>query len=188
VVGMRETMATVISGVQDWAGLVFGTTFAESVLCACDVVGAGSVKVSTSAVGKADVAQLEELQDAGVNVSLHVCFDLVTMNKKWIGKSLGDKFRMHRSHAKCCVARGDGGVICMLTSANLTRNYRWETYLLSSDDALAENLEAHLAEIDRMGSEPWKSAGYYNDVFSRMFGGAGTVDADLMALVERWKS
>lgn len=185
---MRDTMQAVLDSELDWAGVVFGTTYVDTVLLALDVVKAHTVKASTAGVGHADVAKLDALD---CDVRLWVCYAVVKMNSKWLNKdgklgtSLASRLRMHRSHAKCAVIRGQNGVISIMTTANLTRNYRWETYFISSSPELAQNLEEHLADIDRVGSEPWQPGSYYCAAHARMFG--GKADDDLMAMLEKWE-
>jgi hypothetical protein len=185
---MRDTMKAVLKGEQDWAGVVFGTTFIDVVMMAYYVTKARTMKVSTAGVGRVDVERLEALD---CDVRLWVCYAIVKMNQKWlnssgkIGQDFGDRLRMHRSHAKMAVIRGEEGIISILTTANLTRNYRWETYFISSSPELAQNLEEHLADIDRVGSEPWKPGSYYCAAHARMFGCTKELDEDLMDLVER---
>lgn len=174
---MRDIVEAVMAGRGDWCGVVFGTSFVD-VVETCASVAGGPVQVSTAAVGKKDAARVR-----AIGARLYVCCDLVAMNKAWMGERDLEGIRMHRSHAKCAVF---GRGLSVRTSANLTRNYRWESYIVSVCPVVHAGIVGHLAELDRLGSEPWHGEAYYRAVYDAALGGScGIIDADLASVAER---
>jgi hypothetical protein len=86
-------------------------------------------------------------------------------------RAVGDRIRGAVSHAKfCALEASDGRTLGILTSANLNRNCRSESYLISSDPALGRMLLDCCASLERFGAEYGRNAGYYDDAAESAFG------------------
>lgn len=75
------------------------------------------------------------------------------------------------SHAKfCALEAADGRTLGIVTSANLNRNCRSESYLISSDPAFGRMLLDCCASLERFGAKYGRNAGYYDNAAESAFG------------------
>jgi hypothetical protein len=175
---------------EEWIGVVRGRSFVYLIQDAVEAFCAEEIWVSSCGVGHKDMRIL-----AGLPASVHVyaACGIVKMNSLRVSDKFdkgvfgqGVDLHMHRSHSKFAILKSGDKYVSLLTTANLTKNTRWESLIISPDSELAEFILDHLADLDRLGSEPWQGLAHYNQAYLKAF--QAEPAKTLRGALSRWKN
>lgn len=160
-----------------------GVDFVEVIEAGLSIVGPCSLAVCTGGVNDGSVRRLVENPNT-TDLRCYVSHELGTMNpkaSKKVAAVLGPTERGLRGHVKFAVW---GSKLACLTTANLNRNRRAESYTITKDSGTIAGLLAFADELDRLGSAWGREFGYYTGTYNSAFGGAGGDSSDRRSLSE----
>ena len=165
-----------------------GEDFHEVILALAAQIGPCDVVVCT---GAAHVDSVRAVLSSPFVSSFRLisCYAIRLMNQAQANKvaeAMGRGMRSARTHAKFALLSGPGGTVSVLTSANLNRNIRSESYMITQDPGCADMLRSHVSALEAAGAELGKAAGYYWSTLQQVLGFQQTENLSLAETIKRF--
>ena len=169
----------------DWSGVGL-VNFINVIAVVCGLMPGYELECSSFALGPDVAKKLQELGAKRIMISRAI-LNMHRFDGEKMKKLLGENVRMAVTHMKFAVVSAAGRSISILTSANLSKNNRWEWLHMTDDPAVAGLLIGHLDELESIGDVAFRSWSYYTSTYKRaMHGDCSTSDdCDFSELVGR---
>lgn len=182
---MREVIQRVCAEHgSEWWGVALNVSMIDCVEAAAAALPGATIDCCTYSLAWRVAQRLAALDVRRVMVCGAVQKMPGAYDRARVDAAIGDRLRMSWTHAKFAVFTTPARRVSLVTSANLSKNQRWESYLVTDDPAVGAALIDHLDDLDRLGAEPYREVPYYLGIRKRALRGAAA-DVSLQELARR---